>query len=98
MVQLARHNPSHIYLSARTPLKGEAAVAEFEQAVPSAKMTFLHLDLSSFGPISAQFSAASSRQDVLVNSGGIMATSPGSTQEGYELQFGTNYMGLCVVD
>lgn len=90
------HNPSHIYLAARTPSKGEAAVAEIEQAVPSAKITFLHLDLSSFGSISAavrQFTAASSRLDLLINSAGIMATSPGSTKEGYELQFGTNYMG-----
>lgn len=69
---------------------------EIERAVPSAKITLLPLDLSSFGSISAavrQFTAASSRLDLLINSAGIMATSPGSTQEGYELQFGTNYMG-----
>lgn len=69
---------------------------EIERAVPSAKITVLHLDLSSFGSISAavqQFTAASSRLDLLINSAGIMATSPGSTAEGYELQFGTNYMG-----
>ncbi|MCJ1467214.1 hypothetical protein MMC07_005837 [Pseudocyphellaria aurata] len=96
VVQLARHNPSHIYLAARTPSKGEAAVREIAQAVPSATVTFLHLDLSSFGSIAAavrQFTAASSRLDVLVNNAGIMATSPGTTDDGYELQFGTNYMG-----
>lgn len=96
MFQLARHNPSHIYLAARTPSKGQAAVTEIEQAVPSATVTFLHLDLSSFDSIAAavrHFTAASSRLDVLVNNAGIMATSPGTTQDGYELQFGTNYMG-----
>lgn len=87
--QLAKHNPSRIYLAARTPSKGEAAVAEIKGAVPSAQIIFLPLDLASFGSISSAvnlFKAQSKRLDILMNNAGIMATPAGITKEGYEIQ------------
>jgi len=33
------------------------------------------------------------RLDILMNNAGIMATPPGTTKEGYEIQFGTNHVG-----
>ncbi len=97
VLQLARHRPSRIFLAARTPSKGEAAVEEVKSAVPTADVTFLKLDLCSFESISAaaqEFKSQSSRLDVLINNAGIMAT-PGetSTEEGFESQFGTNHIG-----
>ncbi|KAI4184735.1 MAG: hypothetical protein L6R41_004530 [Letrouitia leprolyta] len=94
--QLAKHNPSHIFLAARTPSKGEAAVEEVKNALPSAKITYLKLDLCSFKSISAaaqEFRSQSSRLDVLMNNAGIMATPLAMTEEGYESQFGTNHIG-----
>lgn len=96
MYQLAKYKPAHVYLAARTPSKGEAAAAEIGRAVPLTKITFLPLDLASFGSISAavqELTSTSSRLDVLINNAGIMAAPPGSTQEGYEIHFGTNHMG-----
>lgn len=64
--------------------------------MPSAKVTFLHLDLSSFRSISSaarEFTSRSSRLDVLLNNAGIMAVPKGTTEEGYEIQFGTNHVG-----
>lgn len=64
--------------------------------MPSAKVTFLHLDLSSFRSISSaarEFTSQSSRLDVLLNNAGIMAVPAGTTEEGYEIQFGTNHLG-----
>ncbi len=94
--QLAKHDPSHIYLAARTPSKGEAAVADVKKATPSANVTFLPLDLASFDSISfaaKEFTAKSERLDVLLNNAGVMALPPGTTKEGYEIQFGTNHIG-----
>lgn len=67
-----------------------------KRAVPSAKVSFLQLDLSSFESISAavrEVNSSSTRLDILVNNAGIMATRPETTKEGYEVQFGTNYLG-----
>ncbi|KAI4176857.1 MAG: hypothetical protein LQ343_000714 [Gyalolechia ehrenbergii] len=94
--QLAKHNPAHIFLAARTPSKGEAAVEEIREALPSANITYLKLDLCSFKSISAaaqEFRSQSPRLDVLMNNAGIMATPLAETEEGYESQFGTNHMG-----
>ena len=89
VLQLAKHNPSHIYLAARTPSKGEAAVAAIKEAVPSAQITYLPLDLASFSSVSSAvkaFTDQSKRLDVLMNNAGIMATPPQSTEQGYEIQ------------
>ena len=96
VLQLAKHNPSRIFLAARTPSKGEAAIAEIQEAVPSANITYLKLDLCSFKSISTaaqEFKAQSTRLDVLMNNAGIMATPLAETEEGYESQFGTNHLG-----
>lgn len=96
MLQLAQHRPSRIFLAARTPSKGEAAIEEVKRAVPAADVTFLKLDLCSFKSISAaaqEFKSKSSRLDVLINNAGIMATPAKVTEEGFESQFGTNHMG-----
>lgn len=94
--QLAKHEPSHIYLAARTPSKGEAAAAAVKQALPHANITFLPLDLASFDSISSAarlFKRQSQRLDVLINNAGVMALPPGTTSEGYEIQLGTNHVG-----
>ena len=87
--QLAKHNPSHVYLAARTPTKGEAAVAEIKEAAPSAQISFLPLDLASFKSVYSAvqiFTSKSKRLDILMNNAGIMATPAGTTEEGYEIQ------------
>ena len=94
--QLAAHEPSHIYLAARTQSKGEAAVAKIKAEYPSTNVTFFPLDLSSFQSISSaasHFKSENQRLDILMNNAGIMAVPPGETSEGYEIQFGTNHMG-----
>lgn len=94
--QLAKHDPKHIYLAARTPAKGEAAVADVQSAIPTAQITFLPLDLASFNSISAaakEFTTKSQRLDILMNNAGVMALPPGTTKEGYEIQWGTNHLG-----
>jgi len=58
-------------------------------------VVFLPLDLSSFESIAnaaKQFTTQSKRLDILVNNAGVMALPAGTTNEGYEIQFGTNHV------
>ncbi|KAF2157247.1 NAD(P)-binding protein [Myriangium duriaei CBS 260.36] len=94
---LARHNPSHIYLAARSASKADAAIASIREETPSAPpITHIPLDLSSFSSVKSAaetFTSASPRLDILINNAGIMNSPYSLTPEGYEVQFGTNHMG-----
>ncbi|KAG8528714.1 uncharacterized protein KY384_006401 [Bacidia gigantensis] len=94
--QLLEHEPEQVFLAARTPSKGEAAVAELKKNQPNANIAFIPLDLSSFDSISSaaqEFASKQTRLDVLMNNAGIMAVPSTETKDGYEIQFGTNHMG-----
>jgi len=96
ILQLAKHKPSKIYLAARSESKASSAIAEIKEKVPKAAITFLELDLSSFASIKTAadtVTKSTGRLDILMNNAGIMATPPGLTKDGYEIQFGTNHMG-----
>merc|ERR1711977_120003 len=71
-------------------------ISEIKKAVPNGNVSFLQLDLSSFESVkkaAEEFKGKSDRLDILVNNAGIMATPYSKTNEGYEIQFGTNHMG-----
>ena len=101
VLQLAKHRPAHIYLAARSKERAEQAMKEIRERAPDAAdvpISFVELDVASFASVqraAAAFHAAQpdGRLHVLINNAGIMATPPGTTAEGYELQFGTNHMG-----
>lgn len=96
ILQLAAHNPQQIFLAARSAQKASAAISSIKQAHPTANITFLPLDLSSFTSISraaASLISQTPRLDILINNAGIMGADPGLTEDGYETHFGTNHMG-----
>jgi len=94
---LAAHNPTRIYLAARTESKARDAITNIKNSVPNAcEIVFLPLDLTSFSSIAdaaSTFKSQESRLDILINNAGIMAPPYSTTKEGYEIQFGTNHMG-----
>ncbi|KAL3424003.1 oxidoreductase [Phlyctema vagabunda] len=95
-LQLAKHSPEHIYLAARSPEKGEAAIRDIHTAIPGAKISFLRCDLASLDSVreaARDFISKSSRLDILILNAGVMALPPSTTKEGYEMQFGTNHVG-----
>ena len=97
VLEYARHNPSQIYLAARNLSKATAAVAEIQAQLSSpAPIKILELDLSSLESVkraAAKFKEEAGRLDVLMLNAGIMAAPPAQTTDGYEVQFGSNYLG-----
>ncbi len=87
---------AHVVLTARTPEKGVAAVATVVGAVSDASVEFGVLELGSLDSIrsfSEELSGRLDRLDVLVANAGIMMVPFGHTDDGFELQFGTNHLG-----
>lgn len=96
VLEFARHKPRQIWLAARNLDKARTAAEEIQQQVPGAPIKILQLDLASFDSVkkaASTFMSESDRLDILMLNAGVMAASAGLTEEGYEMQFGTNHMG-----
>lgn len=96
VLRLAEHDPERVYLAARDLSKAATARDAILEIAPGARIELLKLDLSSFDSIKEaahQFNSNTTRLDILINNAGIMATGPGTTTEGYEIQFGVNHLG-----
>lgn len=86
-----------VVMAIRNRAKGEAAIEEIRTTVPDAKLTIKSLDLSSLAAVAAlgeQLNTEGRPIDILVNNAGVM-TPPQrrTTADGFELQFGSNYLG-----
>lgn len=96
VLQLAKHNPRKLFLGARNKAKAEEAMTEIKRIVPNANISFLEINLSSFSSIqraSETLLQQCDRLDILVNNAGLMGVEPSLTEDGYEMQFGSNHMG-----
>jgi NAD(P)-dependent dehydrogenase (short-subunit alcohol dehydrogenase family) len=98
IIQLAKHRPARIYLASRSESKGKDAIAEIQSIIGGepADIRYLPLDLASFKSIraaAAQVIAECDRLDTLILNAGVMALPAGKTEDGYEIQFGTNHIG-----
>ncbi|KAG8672400.1 hypothetical protein FPOAC2_05786 [Fusarium poae] len=95
--QLLKHDPAKIFLACRSKAKFDQAIAELqEQGAKTDAVSFLSLNLASIESIKSaveEFQQQSTRLDILLNNAGIMMTPEGLTEEGYEIQIGTNHMG-----
>ncbi len=86
-----------VIIAGRNPAKGAEAIARTKQAVPGAAVSFEAVDLGNLAAIAAfgrRLSASRQKIDTLINNAGVM-TPPTrkTTADGFELQFGTNYLG-----
>ncbi len=86
-----------VVLAVRTPSKGEEAVAAIRAAHPAADVEVRELDLADLASVrrfAAGIEADDRPLDVLVNNAGVMAPPERfETADGFELQFGTNFLG-----
>ncbi|SDC81002.1 SDR family oxidoreductase [Nocardioides lianchengensis] len=86
-----------LVLPVRNPTKGEAALARIREQHPDAQVSLRELDLSSLASV-ARLGAALQEEGapihVLVNNAGVMTPpSRRTTEDGFELQLGTNHLG-----
>jgi NAD(P)-dependent dehydrogenase (short-subunit alcohol dehydrogenase family) len=93
--QAAKQN-QRIILACRSAAKAEAARQELLKVAPDAEILFRSLDLSSFDSIRS-FAAVIEKDfsivDVLINNAGVMPFNEEYTKDGFEMQFGVNYLG-----
>jgi NAD(P)-dependent dehydrogenase (short-subunit alcohol dehydrogenase family) len=85
-----------VVLASRNPAKTEAAVARIARAAPGADVSIVDLDLASLASVhraAAEISSRHPRLDLLINNAGVMMTPFAHTEDGFELQVGTNHLG-----
>lgn len=86
-----------VTLTGRNVEKAQQVLATIRQQYPQADIEFMPLNLSSLTDIAqfaAEFKQRHATLDVLINNAGVM-TPPVryETEDGFELQFGSNYLG-----
>jgi NAD(P)-dependent dehydrogenase (short-subunit alcohol dehydrogenase family) len=85
-----------VVLAVRDLEKGNLALARIVAAHPHADVTLQELDLGSLASVRAAAGAlrqAYPRIDLLINNAGVMWTPKRLTDDGFEMQFGTNHLG-----
>jgi NAD(P)-dependent dehydrogenase (short-subunit alcohol dehydrogenase family) len=87
---------AEVILVGRNPAKGRTAEALIKARHKNAKVRFEALDLASLASVTAfaeRMLAANRPIDILVNNAGVMALAKrGTTGDGFETQFATNYL------
>ena len=85
-----------VVLACRDPRKATEAAARIKAATPAASLSTVRLDLGSLASVrdaAAELRARHDRLDMLINNAGVMMTPYGRTEDGFELQLGTNHLG-----
>ena len=86
-----------VLLTGRNAVKGHAALNGILRANPGARVRYADLDLADLSSVARFAETLASEQDsvdLLVNNAGVMTPPARSvTKDGFELQFGTNFLG-----
>jgi NAD(P)-dependent dehydrogenase (short-subunit alcohol dehydrogenase family) len=87
---------ARVIMACRNPGKAVRAAQQIQSRHPSASVSTATLNLASLASV-REFAASVAQQhrslDVLVNNAGVMTPPLGRTADGFELQFGTNFIG-----
>jgi NAD(P)-dependent dehydrogenase (short-subunit alcohol dehydrogenase family) len=92
---LAQHGAA-VVLACRDLERAEGAAANIRAAAPGATVSTLELDLASLASVrraAEQLRGAHDHLDLLIDNAGLMFPPYGRTEDGFELQFGTNHLG-----
>jgi NAD(P)-dependent dehydrogenase (short-subunit alcohol dehydrogenase family) len=83
-----------VVMAARNQDKATASREEILQAEPDGSVSVVELDLASLGSIGRFVDGfGHPHLDILINNAGVMGTPERITEDGFELQFGTNHLG-----
>lgn len=94
-IQFARKN-ARVIMACRNPEKAQGALKYLLNRVPNASVDVLKLDLGDLKSIRDFAQIVNERYeklDILMNNAGVMIPPYGKTVDGFETQFGTNYLG-----
>ncbi len=92
-LELARHGAA-VWLACRNTAAAEQAADQIRARVPGAHVSVLHCDLASLASVAAVAQQWDGPLDLLINNAGVMAPRNWlPTEDGFELQFGTNHLG-----
>jgi len=81
----------------RDLINAESAVNDIKTKNPEADIVVMRLDLSSLSSVRQfvkQISEQESKIDILINNAGVMMCPEWKTEDGFEMQFGTNHLGI----
>jgi NAD(P)-dependent dehydrogenase (short-subunit alcohol dehydrogenase family) len=88
---------AEVALTGRNETKGREAVSKIRNQFPDANISFEALDLANLASVAdfaRRFATAHASLDLLINNAGVMALpTRQTTADGFEMQFGTNYLG-----
>jgi len=86
-----------VVLTGRNDVKGQRALTEIRGKFPNAKIAYEDLDLAKLATVAGfvdRFASVHRSLDLLINNAGVMALPQRrETADGFEMQFGTNYLG-----
>jgi NAD(P)-dependent dehydrogenase (short-subunit alcohol dehydrogenase family) len=86
-----------VVLTGRNDAKGRDALQKIRSQFPNAGIAYETLDLASLASVAdfaRRFAATHRSLDLLINNAGVMALPQRqTTEDGFEMQFGTNYLG-----
>ncbi|MBR0835895.1 SDR family oxidoreductase [Bradyrhizobium manausense] len=86
-----------VILTGRNEAKGLRAIEGICAKFPNALIAYEHLDLASLSSVAdfaRRFAASNDQLDLLINNAGVMALPKRQqTEDGFEMQLGTNYLG-----
>jgi NAD(P)-dependent dehydrogenase (short-subunit alcohol dehydrogenase family) len=87
---------AHVIITARDMPKGEAAARRIRETTGNDRVELEELELGSLASIRAcagRFLERHDQLNILVNNAGVMACPFAKTQDGFEMQFGSNHLG-----
>ncbi len=88
---------ANVVLTGRNESKGSRALADIRARFPDARISYQDLDLAKLASVAgfaARFAAEQASLDLLINNAGVMSLPKRQeTADGFEMQFGTNYLG-----
>jgi NAD(P)-dependent dehydrogenase (short-subunit alcohol dehydrogenase family) len=85
-----------VYVACRDEEKGLNAIARIKAVSSGGELIYGHLDLASLSAVKEfadKIIATENRLDLLINNAGVMIPPQSKSEDGFELQFGVNFIG-----
>jgi NAD(P)-dependent dehydrogenase (short-subunit alcohol dehydrogenase family) len=87
---------ARVYVACRDEEKGQDAIKRMKAVSGGGELIYGHLELANLSSVkkfAEKIIATENRLDLLVNNAGVMIPPPSKSEDGFELQFGVNFIG-----